>query len=262
MPTKPWSTARLADANITLGIDLIDLLRTISSASSNAEARVQAATSLVRHVDALWGEEATKFAAECRAIGGPALLIRSLLMETPECHQMVLVVLGNMASDAFDSQSAATKVALRGQPLWEALAPFLQADVDVGTRCCAAAATQNLCHDDVLGRGALDAGVPAALEALVNDGDDATKRYASGALFNLGRACGWSEELTMSDAAAEAVADRLETSRDEVAITNGAARRIQLAVRRRAARLAAAQTEGAEARPLDCLLYTSDAADE
>ena len=189
MPTKPWSTARLADANITLGIDLIDLLRTISSASSNAEARVQAATSLVRHVDAQWGEEATKFAAECRAIGGPALLIRSLLMETPECHQMVLVVLGNMASDAFDSQSAATKVALRGQPLWEALAPFLQADVDVGTRCCAAAATQNLCHDEELGRGALDAGVPAALEALVNDGDDATKRYASGALFNLGRAC-------------------------------------------------------------------------
>ena len=240
MPTKPWSTARLADANITLGIDLIDLLRTISSASSNAEARVQAATSLVRHVDALWGEEATKFAAECRAIGGPALLIRSLLMETPECHQMVLVVLGNMASDAFDSQSAATKVALRGQPLWEALAPFLQADVDVGTRCCAAAATQNLCHDEELGRGALDAGVPAALEALVNDGDDATKRYASGALFNLGRACGWSEELTMSETAAEAVADRLETSRDEVAITNGAARRIQLAVRRRAARLAAA----------------------
>ena len=44
----------------------------------------------------------------------------------------------------------------------------------------------------------------------------------------------------MSETAAEAVADRLETSRDEVAITNGAARRIQLAVRRRAARLAAA----------------------
>ena len=153
----------------------------LASLGSDTE-RVQAATDLVSSVDAAFGSDASAIGEEVRMLNGLPKIVQALTVDDLEFQQMLLVVLGNLSSDAFDPNSSRTKMLLRDTDVVAVLIPLLRrqgppaaASCTVsGTSCTptesltlyAAACLQNMCHDHELAVRALRLGAhPELLRA-------------------------------------------------------------------------------------------------
>ena len=175
----------------------------LASLGSDTE-RVQAATDLVSSVDAAFGSDASAIGEEVRMLNGLPKIVQALTVDDLEFQQMLLVVLGNLSSDAFDPNSSRTKMLLRDTDVVAVLIPLLRrqgpsaaASCTVsGTSCTptesltlyAAACLQNMCHDHELAVRALRLGAHPELLQLVKDEQPMVQKFAAGALHNISRA--------------------------------------------------------------------------
>jgi hypothetical protein len=175
----------------------------LASLASDTE-RVQAATDLVSSVDAAFGSDASAIGEEVRMLNGLPKIVQALTVDDLEFQQMLLVVLGNLSSDAFDPNSSRTKMLLRDTdavavliPLLRRQGPHAAASCTVsGTSCTptesltlyAAACLQNMCHDHELAVRALRLGAHPVLLQLVKDEQPTVQKFAAGALHNISRA--------------------------------------------------------------------------
>ena len=149
--------------------------------------RMQAATDLVSSVDAAFGSDASEIGEEVRTLAGLPKIVEALTVDDPEFQQMMLVVLGNLSSDAFDPKSSRTKVLLRDTDVVEVLLPLLRSGSESLT-LYAAACLQNMCHDRELAVRALRLGAHPVLLQLVKDEQPMVQKFAAGALHNISRA--------------------------------------------------------------------------
>jgi len=158
----------------------------LASLGSETE-RMQAATDLVSSVDAAFGSDASEIGEEVRTLSGLPKIVEALAVDDPEFQQMMLVVLGNLSSDAFDPKSSRTKVLLRDTDVVEVLLPLLRSGSESLT-LYAAACLQNMCHDRELAVRALRLGAHPVLLQLVKDEQPMVQKFAAGALHNISRA--------------------------------------------------------------------------
>ena len=108
-----------------------------------SEERAEGVSYLAQLVDSSYGDDATLFADYLREAGGVEVIAELLLDPEPFIQQKLLMVIGNLASDAFDPCSAATRVILREHDVMGRLYPFLSSREWV-TQLYATAALQNL----------------------------------------------------------------------------------------------------------------------
>ena len=158
----------------------------LASLGSDTE-RMQAATDLVSSVDAAFGPDASKIGEQVRTLSGLPKIVQALAVDDLEFQQMLLVVLGNLSSDAFDPKSSRTKVLLRDTDVVPALMPLL-CSASEPLKLYAAACLQNMCHDRELAVRALQLGAHPVLLQLVKDEQPMVQKFAAGALHNLSRA--------------------------------------------------------------------------
>ena len=158
----------------------------LASLGSETE-RMQAATDLVSSVDAAFGSDASEIGEEVRTLSGLPKIVEALAVDDSEFQQMMLVVLGNLSSDAFDPKSSRTKVLLRDTDVVEVLLPLLRSGSESLT-LYAAACLQNMCHDRELAVRALRLGAHPVLLQLVKDEQPMVQKFAAGALHNISRA--------------------------------------------------------------------------
>ena len=93
--------------------------------SGTTEDQGLALTQLAQVLDTSFGEDADWLCAFLRSSGAVASI--SLLLESPDAHihQMACLLVGNIASDAVDSQSDATKALLVQTGAFQRLLPHL-----------------------------------------------------------------------------------------------------------------------------------------
>ena len=175
----------------------------LASLASDTE-RVQAATDLVSSVDAAFGSDASAIGEEVRMLNGLPKIVQALTVDDLEFQQMLLVVLGNLSSDAFDPNSSRTKMLLRDTDAVAVLIPLLRRQGPPAAASCtvsgtsytptesltlyAAACLQNMCHDHELAVRALRLGAHPVLLQLVKDEQPTVQKFAAGALHNISRA--------------------------------------------------------------------------
>ena len=94
-----------------------------SLASDDLVERQQAASDMVSCVDAAFGPDATEIGEHIRTLSGLPIIVEALGDSHAEFQQKMLVVLGNLSSDAFDAKSCRTKVLLRDTPVMPLLVP-------------------------------------------------------------------------------------------------------------------------------------------
>ena len=152
----------------------------LASLGSDTE-RVQAATDLVSSVDAAFGSDASEIGEEVRTLAGLPKIVQALAVDDLEFQQMMLVVLGNLSSDAFDPKSSRTKMLLRDTDVVAVLIPLLRSASESLT-LYAAACLQNMCHDRELAVRALRLGAHPVLLQLVKDEQPMVQKFAAGAL--------------------------------------------------------------------------------
>lgn len=217
-------------------------------ASDDLVERLQAASDMVSCVDAAFGPDATEIGEHIRTLSGLPIIVEALGDSHAEFQQKMLVVLGNLSSDAFDAKSCRTKVLLRDTPVMPLLVPHLSSTSST-TTLYATACLQNMCHDRELAAKALRSGAHPLLLELVKDDQPLLKKFAAGALHNLCRAVrqmqaeGIGEDVTvMLDPDTEqAVARRIQQYSHERKLETAAALRLQAAARRLLAMREAAQ---------------------
>jgi hypothetical protein len=158
----------------------------LASLGSDTE-RLQAATDLVSSVDAAFGSDASEIGEEVRTLAGLPKIVQALAVDDLEFQQMMLVVLGNLSSDAFDPNSSRTKMLLRDTDVVAVLIPLLRSASESLT-LYAAACLQNMCHDQELAVRALRLGAHPVLLQLVKDEQPVVQKFAAGALHNISRA--------------------------------------------------------------------------
>ena len=125
--------------------------------------------------------------AALRQCGGIAFL--SELIHDPLVHIQAhaLLALGNLCSDAVDSQSRETKRLLLGCRLEVPLMRLAQAADEPAVQMTACATLQNLCHSSDWAARIVECGFDTVLTALRQHPNPSVARYAGGALKNIGR---------------------------------------------------------------------------
>ena len=154
--------------------------------ASDFDTRLASATELVTLVDAAFGVRATAIGSEIRRISGIPAICECVSESRAEMHQKALVVLGNLSSDAFDENSTATKLILRGTGVVASLVPHLRSSSRT-TTLYATACLQNMCHDTQLAVQALRCGAQPVLLELVRVDNPMLQKFAAGALHNAAR---------------------------------------------------------------------------
>ena len=101
-----------------------------------------------------------------------------------EITQQVLLLLGNLCSDAVDSESALTKRALLALGAERFLFHCLDSS-DQYVLLFTCGVLQNVCHDEEWARRTIAAGIDRRLEALLHSEDETLVRYCAGALKNI-----------------------------------------------------------------------------
>ena len=146
--------------------------------SEETEERAEGASYLAQLVDSSYGEDATIFADYLREAGGIEVIAELLLDPEPFIQQKVLMVVGNLASDAFDPNSAATKAIFKQHDVMARLSPFLSSREWV-TQLYATAAVQNLAKDVDLAKEALQLGVHKVVQRLLRSEHELVVRYGA-----------------------------------------------------------------------------------
>ena len=146
--------------------------------SEETEERAEGASYLAQLVDSSYGDDATIFADYLREAGGIEVIAELLLDPEPFIQQKVLMVVGNLASDAFDPNSAATKAIFKQHDVMARLSPFLSSREWV-TQLYATAAVQNLAKDVDLAKEALQLGVHKVVQRLLRSEHELVVRYGA-----------------------------------------------------------------------------------
>ena len=146
--------------------------------SEETEQRAEGASYLAQLVDSSYGDDATIFADYLREAGGIEVIAELLLDPEPFIQQKVLMVVGNLASDAFDPNSAATKAIFKQHDVMARLSPFLSSREWV-TQLYATAAVQNLAKDVDLAKEALQLGVHKVVQRLLRSEHELVVRYGA-----------------------------------------------------------------------------------
>ena len=127
--------------------------------SEHVHDRAVAARQLGKLVEGAYGEDAAAAGAYVRDSGAIEMLLELVADPVPDVHQKVLMVLGNLVSDAVDHQSWRTKQVIVELQGVDYFIPHLS-DTDWVTQMYAAACIQNMCQNvefasSLKGRGAL-----------------------------------------------------------------------------------------------------------
>ena len=117
----------------------------------------------------------------------PALtrMVKVLNEKEPKLHRVMLMILSNLVSDAFDKKSVDTKRLLENANIFPRLVEFVYDEKDIITQVYACACLQNLCKDLAFARLLRAYDVVEELERLCGSSpNEHVRRYAAGALFN------------------------------------------------------------------------------
>jgi len=146
--------------------------------SEETEQRAEGASYLAQLVDSSHGDDATIFSDYLREAGGIEVIAELLLDPEPFIIQKVLMVVGNLASDAFDPNSEANKAIFKQHDVMARLFPFLSSREWV-TQLYATAAVQNLSKDIDLAKEALQLGVHKVVQRLIRSEHELVVRYGA-----------------------------------------------------------------------------------
>eukprot|EP00966_Prymnesium_polylepis_P029366 682053-Prymnesium_polylepis.1 len=162
------------------------VLQVLSNRKLIAEKRCEALEELCDIVGAAYGEDGLSVGRAMRADGiGITALVMLATDSELETRMQAIHIIANLCSDAVDSASATTKLALLNEPRGpDAVVEAVLSD-DAQLVMLATGALQNLCTNRdwcqlVTGRGVL-----GRLEELLSYPDALMGRYASGALKNI-----------------------------------------------------------------------------
>ena len=127
---------------------LPSLVATLKGARSDEhEAVSNALGHLATIVDTLYGEDAEAFCEYLRVAGAVSAICDLCVSHpAPEVHHQTLMLLGNLASEAVDSQASLTKAIIRRHGTFEVMAASLFSS-DWTTLVYALGAVQNICHE-------------------------------------------------------------------------------------------------------------------
>ena len=174
----------------TVSLQTLSLLDSLDETLGGLESehlhdRAVAARQLGKLVEGAYGEDAAAVGAYIRDSGAVEMLLELVADPVPDVHQKILMVLGNLVSDAVDHQSWRTKQVIVELQGVDYFIPHLS-DADWVTQMYAAACIQNMCQNvefasSLKGRGALQ-----PLRNLLRSTQPAVVRFAAGALKNIG----------------------------------------------------------------------------
>lgn len=174
--------------------------------------REEAIATLAEMVDTAYGDDGARLGEAVRDGGGVKLLAWLLSDKDEAMQQTSLGVIGNLCSDAVDSNSVATKRALL--PYARSILSCVYTS-DTATVCLACGALQNLTAERDWAELAVDHDVHLRLEQLVvthrvDEPEGHIVRYASGALRNItaSGALDLRGKTTLSPLAVEAISER------------------------------------------------------
>jgi hypothetical protein len=234
------------------------------AATDGLEARRDALALLLDTCESCYGKDAVALGNVMRSNEGRGLRVLCELLVSAKnaddevLRQQALLVIGNLASDALDTQSSLTKGLLMQLAAHKALLHCLEAsdEVTLGLAC---GALQNLCHDRAWSSWLLQHGAERRLEELSRSSDATIQRYASGTLMNVSS----STHATLAGGAQAAVAQRLHDAAVESFAYARAGRTIGRAVaaipaKARMQRIMAAQQHSSRRRTPSALLQTAD----
>ena len=234
------------------------------AATDGLEARRDALALLLDTCESCYGKDAVALGNVMRSNEGRGLRVLCELLVSAKnaddevLRQQALLVIGNLASDALDTQSSLTKGLLMQLAAHKALLHCLEAsdEVTLGLAC---GALQNLCHDRAWSSWLLQHGAERRLEELSRSSDPTIQRYASGTLMNVSS----STHATLAGGAQAAVAQRLHDAAVESFTYARAGRTIGRAVaaipaKARMQRIMAAQQHSSRRRTPSALLQTAD----
>ena len=233
------------------------------AATDDLEAR-DALALLLDTCESCYGKDAVALGNAMRSNDGRGLRVLCELLVSVKnaddevLRQQALLVIGNLASDAVDTQSSLTKGLLMQLAAQKALLHCLEAsdEVTLGLAC---GALQNLCHDRAWSSWLLQHGAERRLEELSRSSDATIQRYASGALMNVSS----STHATLAGGAQAAAAQRLHDVAVESFTYTRAGRTIGRAVaaipaKARMERIMAAQQHSSRRRTPPALLQPAD----
>ncbi|KAL1526364.1 hypothetical protein AB1Y20_015078 [Prymnesium parvum] len=152
--------------------------------SANPQEQGSALTQLAQLVDISFGEEAERLCAQLRAHGAMEEIGRLLEAPEPYNHQMALLLVGNVASDAVDSQASLTRARLQRVDAFSKLLRYVFSS-DWITLVYALGAVQNTCTELEYVEMMQRAGCVPRLQDLIRQGDEPIQQYAQGCLTNM-----------------------------------------------------------------------------
>lgn len=152
--------------------------------SYEPQARREALGSFAQLVDTSQAADAFELGAYLREVDAFDDLVECIDDPDPYMHQTALLLLGNFASDAFDSRSSLTKDQLKEVGCFERVMPHLYSE-DWLTLVYALGCVQNMCTDLDYVNVMQETGVVQRLHELSNCGDDQLGRFATGCLANM-----------------------------------------------------------------------------
>mmetsp|Transcript_16583 Transcript_16583/g.35606 ORF Transcript_16583/g.35606 Transcript_16583/m.35606 type:complete len:498 (-) Transcript_16583:127-1620(-) len=171
----------------------ITCLPFILESLENAETRAAGAWQLASLLDSCKGETADALGDFMREAGALELLAEVLDKQVDSTvARLVLMALGNMSSDAFDPNAAASRAILAENSIVKRISPFLLSSDKL---CCmyAVAVVQNLCTSPAMARSVVDEDMHLVLDSLCASTSSARIRsFAAGALINIQRVLGHS----------------------------------------------------------------------
>ena len=199
-------------------LDLLEMLRAHRPLHERAAA-VEALSDVLAEA---YGEDGLRYGRLVRQ-SGTIDDLRDLLLQR-QSRDSTLLALGNLASDAVDAESSATKAALlRCDGAAAALIACLDEAQDAESLSFAVACLQNLCHEREWSDHLVQRRVHVTLEALLRHPDELVVRYASGALKNIAVTLQDDGRL-VSGAAAGAVRTRaLQADAEDLRVRHAAA---------------------------------------
>ena len=164
---------------------LPEILTALSSLD-DAELRAAGALHLAAFVDAVSGSQAAALGEYMRSAGAIRLFAELLDDEDSRIPQRLLGTMANLCSNAYDPNSALTKILLRDCACVERLLRHLLS-TDAATQLMATAALQNMCSDAELAHSAVALGAHTWLDEIVcsDAGGEQLRRFATGALLNI-----------------------------------------------------------------------------
>ena len=115
----------------------------------SVDSKVNALMGLATWIHGAFGAAAAAMGTEVRAGAGLQRLFDLLYEVEPSINRVALLVLSNLASDAFDPMSCKTKELVEAAAIFPRLVEFAHRGEDVVAQAFACACLQNLCQDVV-----------------------------------------------------------------------------------------------------------------